>query len=724
MRLAVDTGGTFTDLVVDNGGSVSIYKSPTTPDDPVRGILDVISIAADAHDLHPHEFLGRADILIYATTWAINALLTGNTAVTALLTTQGHRDVLLLREGGREHFNVRAPYPEPYVPRSLTFEIPERISAEGEIVDAMDERAVVEILRSLASRGTEAVAICLLWSIVNPVHELRLGELLETCVPGVPYTLSHQLNPSIREFRRASSTAIDASLKPAMSPFLSELGNQLQASGFDGRLLMVSSGGGLLDVDRIAEAPIHAIKSGPTMAPVAGRYYAKKHGGEMSTVVVVDTGGTSFDVSLVQGGRVPWTRETWLGPRYLGHVTGFPSIDVKSYGAGGGSIAWIDDGGLLHVGPQSAGSVPGPACYGRGGTQPTVTDAALVLGFIDPDDFLGGAMKLRPEAAAEACEVHVARKTGLSTIQSAAAILQLATEHMIRAVQDTAIGHGVDVRSAMMVAGGGAAGLNCVAMARRLGCEKVIIPDVAAVLSAAGALGSDLREHYSTTCRTSTDRFDHAAIADVVTKLSERCAAFAEGIGSISGSVEIQWSVEGHYPSEVYDLEVVLSDVDFTTPEGIEGLRQAFHQAHEDAFAVADSESAVEFVTWHARVTSALGGMGEEPAAATVDTSPPESRSVYFQSVGWVVASIHRSETLAHGDTVVGPAVISSSMTTVALDPGDVLEVMPDGSLVITLRSENEATVDFTGYADNGDASVRYGEDPSGAVSGSEGRCR
>lgn len=718
MRLAIDTGGTFTDLVVEDRGSVSMYKSPTTPGDTIQGILDVISVAADSHDLELHEFLGRADILIYATTWAINALLTGSTAVTALLTTKGHRDVLLLREGGREHFNVRAPYPEPFVPRSLTFEIPERISAEGEIVDAMDESAVVEILRSLPSHGIEAVAVCLLWSVVNPVHELRLGELLEACVRELPYTLSHQLNPTIREFRRASSTAIDASLKPVMSPFLSGLGTQLRTTGFEGRLLMVGSGGGLLDVDQIAGAPIHAIKSGPTMAPVAGKHYATKHGGEASSVVVVDTGGTSFDVSLVQRGRLPWTRETWLGPRYLGHMTGFPSIDVKSYGAGGGSIAWIDDAGLLHVGPQSAGSVPGPACYGRGGTQPTVTDAALVLGFIEPDDFLGGAMKLRPEAAAEACEVHIGQKAGLSTIEAAAAILQLATEHMVRAVQDTAIGHGVDVRSAMMVAGGGAAGLNCVAMARRLGCRKVIIPDVAAVLSAAGALRSDLRAHYSATCRTNTDRFDHAAVADALTKLKERCAAFADGVGSNSGSVEIEWSVEGHYPSEVYDLEVLLTVVEFGTPDGIEELRQAFHRAHEDAFAVADLASEVELVTWHARVTSPVGAMREEPAAAAaVTTASPKSRRVYFQSVGWVVASVHRSDALAPGDTITGPAIISSPVTTVVVDPGDVLEAMPDGSLLITLRSATDATVDLRGDGFDGGVGVRERENASGVTS-------
>jgi len=255
-------------------------------------------------------------------------------------------------------------------------------------VQPLDEAAVLEVIRALVDRQVEAVAVCLLWSIANPTHELRVGELLSKHLPGVPYTLSHRLNPTLREYRRASSTAIDASLKPIMTTYLRSLSGRLREAGFAGRLLMVTSNGGILDADAVAEAPIHAINSGPSMAPVAGRYYALQAAAD--TAVVADTGGTSYDVSLVRRGSIPWTRETWLGRPYVSHMTGFPSVDVKSVGAGGGSIAWVDDGGLLYVGPQSAGSVPGPVCYGRGGIQPTVTDAALVLGYLDPEFFLRG----------------------------------------------------------------------------------------------------------------------------------------------------------------------------------------------------------------------------------------------------------------------------------------------------------------------------------------------
>ena len=242
------------------------------------------------------------------------------------------------------------------------------------------------------------MAVCLLWSIVNPVHELRVGELLEQHLPGVPYTLSHALNPSLREYRRASSAAIDASLKPLMTRYLAALEERLRDAGLEGRLLVVTASGGVLDADTMAAAPIHSINSGPAMAPVAGRYYAEREAGA-TTAVIADTGGTSYDVSLVRRGRIPWTRETWLGRQYESDITGFPSVDVKSIGAGGGSIAWVDDGGLLHVGPESAGADPGPACYARGGVHPTVTDAALVLGYIDPGYFLGGAIALDVQAA-------------------------------------------------------------------------------------------------------------------------------------------------------------------------------------------------------------------------------------------------------------------------------------------------------------------------------------
>ena len=512
MRFGVDTGGTFTDVVVeDDAGELHMFKSPTTPDNPIQGVLDALAVAAAALNNALPELLGRGEMFIYGTTHAINAIITGNTARTAFLTTAGHPDVLTLREGGRsEPFNFTVPYPEPYVPRSLTFELPGRILSDGSIGQAFDEAAMLQVIEEMKRKRVEAVAVCLLWSIINPDHELAAGALLERHMPGVPYTLSHRLNPTLREYRRASSACIDASLKPMMAAYMERLTRDLRASGFAGRVLVITSQGGVIDAAEVAAKPIHLVNSGPSMAPISGRHFAQIDEGT-ETAIIADAGGTTYDVSLVSRGRIPWTRETWIGQPFRGHMTGFSSVDVKSVGAGGGSIAWVDDGGMLHVGPKSAGAVPGPACYGKGGVHPTVTDAAVVLGYIDPDFFLGGSIPLVVGMARAAVEEHVARRLRLSVEDAAVAIIDVVTENMVQAIMEITVNQGVDPGRAILVGGGGAAGINSVLIARRLGSPCLLIPEVGAALSAAGALMSDLTSRFHATRFCETRRFDYAA---------------------------------------------------------------------------------------------------------------------------------------------------------------------------------------------------------------------
>ncbi|MGV1050217.1 MAG: hydantoinase/oxoprolinase family protein, partial [Solirubrobacterales bacterium] len=385
-KVTCDVGGTFTDVVAtDSEGGTAIGKALTTPHSLLEGLTAAIAAAAEGLELSAGELLAATDLFVYATTQATNAVLVGATARTALLCTEGFPDVLVRREGGSlRPYDFTGPPPEPYVPRRLTFEVPERIGADGSVVRALDEALTAGLVNRLADRGVEAVAVCLLWSVVNPAHELRLGEILAAELPGVPFTLSHQLNPVVREYRRSSCTAIDASLKPIMQEHLREVAEGLRGLGFGGELLAANSLGGVIPMDDLAERPVYAVRSGPALAPVAGRAYAREEL-EQPDVIVCDTGGTSFDVSLIRAGEVVTTRETWLGEPFVGHLTGLSSVDARSVGAGGGSIAWIDSGGLLRVGPQSAGAEPGPACYGNGGEQATVTDSAVVLGYLDPD---------------------------------------------------------------------------------------------------------------------------------------------------------------------------------------------------------------------------------------------------------------------------------------------------------------------------------------------------
>jgi N-methylhydantoinase A len=685
MRFAIDTGGTFTDLVVEHAdGTLNMFKAATTPDDPVRGVLNTLQVAADGLGMSRRDMLARGEMFIYGTTHAINAIITGNTARTALIVTEGHPDILTLREGGRiEPFDFTVPYPEPFVPRALTFEVPGRLLADGSQLRAFDEVAALKVIARMKSLEVQAVGVCLLWSIINPAHEVRMGELLAKHLPGVPVSLSHQVNPTPREFRRAASTCIDASLKPMMRHYLRSLEERLVAEGFTGRTVVVTSQAGVMDAAAVAEMPIHLINSGPSMAPVSGRYFAIADEGT-DTAIIADTGGTTYDVSLVRRGHIPWTRETWIGQPYRGIMTGFPSVDVKSVGAGGGSIAWVDDGGMLHVGPKSAGSQPGPACYGAGGTQATVTDASLVLGYIDPAYFLGGQMRLDPEAARQAIETHVAKPLKLSIDEAASAVLGVATENMVQAIFDITVNQGIDPSTAVLVGGGGAAGLNSVHIARRLGSRRLLIPEIGAAMSAAGAMMSELTSQYRQTFFTSSERFDMEGVATVLERLERRCAEFISGPGAGSFEQRIQLWAEARYPEQVWNIEVPLPVSRFTTQAEVQALVGAFHRAHEEIFAIQDAGSGIEIVGWMASVSCRIrrkeGSSLAQPADLEAGTG---QRIAYFDGVGRVPTQVRRFEALRQGESIQGPAIVESSFTSVVIPPGASAERRASGSLSI-----------------------------------------
>ena len=683
MRFAVDTGGTFTDLLVeDAAGALHMFKAPTTPADPIQGVMDALQVAADGLGRTLPDLLGAGESFIYGTTHAINAIITGNTARTAFLTTEGHPDVLVLREGGRmEPFNYTVPYPEPYVPRSLTWEIPGRLRPDGSELAAFDAAASRRVIGELAARDVKAVAVCLLWSIVNPVHELAVAALLDEGLPGVPYTLSHRLNPTLREYRRASSACIDASLKPMMAAYMSGLTERLRGAGFAGRVLVVTSQGGVMDAADVARAPIHLINSGPSMAPVSGRHFSIIDEGN-DTAVVADTGGTTYDVSLVRRGRIPWSRETWIGQPFRGHMTGFPSVDVRSIGAGGGSIAWIDEGGMLHVGPNSAGAVPGPVCYGHGGSKPTVTDAALVLGYIDAEFFLGGSMRLDLAGAAAAIEREVAAPLGLSVDEAASAMIAVATENMVQAILDITVNQGIDPREAVLVGGGGAAGLNSVLIARRLETPRLLIPEVGAALSAAGALMSDLTAQYHATLFTRSSAFDFVRVNAVLDTLEREARAFIDGPGHGSLEQTVTFWAEARYPEQVWELEVRLPHPRFRDAADVAALIQAFHATHEEVFAIRDANSGIEIVGWSVSVACRIRGrIGGSLAATALSGTGDGVREAFFPGVGRIPTVVRRFETIGPDEIVAGPAIIESSFTTVVVNPGATAQRRPSGSL-------------------------------------------
>jgi N-methylhydantoinase A len=691
VRCAVDTGGTFTDLaVLSDDGSVRLHKHSSTPEDPAAGILGALALAATADGRALADFLGDVDTLVYGTTRATNAVLTDTTAKTALLVTKGHPDTLLFREGGRpDPFNWSYDYPDPYIPRSLTYEVPERIGAGGEVVIPMDEAAVHGILETLQEQDVEAIAVCLLWSIANPEHERRIGELITKSALGIPFTLSHELNPTLREYRRASSTAIDASLKPLMGAHLSDISARLGEAGFKGRLLVISTAGGLMDPSDMAAAPIHSIHSGPAVAPVAGRYFGSQDVSS-GTLIVADTGGTSFDVTVVHRGEIPMTRETWLGRRHIGHITGFPAVGVHSIGAGGGSIARVDSAGMLHVGPESAGAVPGPAAYGRGGDEATVTDAAVVLGYLDPDYFLAGKMKLDRRLAETALARHVAEPLGLSVEQAALAVLTLATEHMVQAISQMTVGQGVDPRHAVLVGGGGAAGLNAAAIANRLGCRGVLIPEVSPALSAVGGLLLGLMAEFSAAVFLRSDGFDFARARETLEALSAQCIDFVDRAGIGHDAVEVSFKSEARYAHQVWEIDVPLNGNRFAEPEDVIAFCDHFRARHEEIYAVRDERSPVYILGLRARVVSRTDEELDLRSTGPPDGAPARSvrqRAMHFASAGQVTAPVVELRHMGSDDRISGPAVVEAEFTTIVVEPDMTARRLPSGSLLIEADS-------------------------------------
>lgn len=688
-RISVDTGGTFTDVVVaDESGIRALGKAPTTPDRIFLGMRAAIENAAGELKLDLKRLFAQSTTLIYGTTRAVNAIVQGKTAKTAFLVTEGFPDILVLREGGKANpHDFTHEFPPPYIARRHTFEITERISSEGETTTPLDRVQASQVVEQLKQRKFEAVAVCFLWSVANPAHELAIGRLIEETLPGVPYTLSHKLIPIVREYRRASATAIDASLKPLMQRHLRDMESDLRTAGFGGEILVSTSIGGCMHVEELVERPIHTVKSGPAMAPVAGRTYARIEAAGKDSIVC-DSGGTTFDVGLVRDGELVFTRESWLGPRWTGHIMSMSTVDVRSIGAGGGSIAWIDPGGLLRVGPHSAGAVPGPACYGTGGNEPTVTDAALVLGYLDPAFFLGGRMKLDVAAATRAVG-KIAEPLKLPLERAAYAIITLASEHMIKAIREITINEGVNPRDSVLVAGGGAAGLNIVPIAHELGCSRILVPRTAGALSACGMQFSDIVSEHSASRVTLTSNFNFEGVNTALQTIEAELDRFVAGLkGRAGGEVTKEFFVEARYLYQVWELEVPLPVTRFRGKADVEALGKAFNTVHDRVFAVVDERNPVECLNWKGRVAVRLPGVARGEVAAMPAPSTPKphtERTTFFDDGRAVTAPIFIGGDLAPGAVIKGPAVIEEPTTTIVVYPGSTARVSAAGNFMLEL---------------------------------------
>lgn len=687
--ISIDTGGTFTDLVLsDQDRVLGLFKASTTYPDLFPGISAAIGVAADAIGLSVAQLLADTSVFVYSTTHSTNAILKKKVARTAFITSLGHRDTLLYKEGGKDQVNNWAiPFPEPYIPRRLSFEVTERVLADGSVAVPLDEDGVRSTLNRIGELDVEAIGVSLVWAPINPQHEIRIGELIEEMLPGVEYSLGHQVNRIIREYRRASATVIDASIKPLMRRHLEELDGHLRSLGFAGEPLMVTHvSGGVLHLDQMVQRPIQTVDSGPALAPIAGMVIdALEPESTHPDVLVVDTGGTSFDVSLVLDGQVAYTHEKWLGDKWYGDMTGLPAVDTRSIGAGGGSIAYIDAGGLLHVGPDSAGSDPGPVAYGRGGTEPTVTDAALTLGYIDPDNFLGGKMPLDLAGARAAIEERLGRPLGMSAEDAAEAVLVIASEQMRGLINDMTVAQGRDARQCLMVAGGGAAGLNIVRIAREAEITHLVIPKMAAGLSALGGQYSDITASFARGQYTLSSSFDFDGVAAALSEIDAEMDAFLASVNH-GGQRLRRYECEARYDQQLWEIPVNLGDSHALADSGgVATLKSTFDDNHLRLFAVNQPESAIEVLTWRGegRVVRDKPALAEpaDPAMEPFEAVADSTRIAFFDGAP-VDTPVYSANELEPGAIVAGPAVIEEDTTSIVLVPGSTATVKPSHYLV------------------------------------------
>lgn len=682
-RISVDTGGTFTDVVVcDDSGRSAIGKALTVPESAFEGTFNAIGSAAGEWNLSAEALLAATQLLIYGTTRATNAIVTGSAAKTAMLVTAGFADVLLIREGGKSNpHDFSMDFPRPYVPRRHTFEIRERVGADGEVITPLCEESAAQRIDDLRKGRFEAVAVCLLWSIANATHELQIGRMLSAMMPGVPFTLSHQLLPVMREYRRASATAIDASLKPLMQAHLKNFEKDLRSAGYQGQILVSTLSGGCSSIDSLVQRPIYTIGSGPAMAPIAAMNFSASEGLGRD-VIVCDAGGTTFDVCIVRDGRPTYSRENWIGPPYQGHLIGVSAVDVRSVGAGGGSIAWIDQAGLMRVGPASAGSNPGPACYGRGGTRPTVSDAAAVLGYLDPDYFLGGRMSLDVVAARSAMS-GIARQAGGSVEQVAYQILGLAADLMVRAIEDLTINQGIDPRQSTLVAGGGAAGLNIMQIARELGCCRILLPRSAGALSATGMQFADIvcEETQSLPCLLS--QMDPGKVNAVFDQLEAKLDDFSDRMRQGNLQTRFERFAEARYPGQIWELDTPIGTPRFLSRADTDALVRNFHELHERIFAVRDPGSPVEVISWKVRLVISLPKPDPETARAGLSGREHAVRKCFFGARNSVDTPVYKAQALGRGVRIEGPAIIEEPTTTLVIYPETSAVVSPAGHYLL-----------------------------------------
>jgi N-methylhydantoinase A len=677
-RIGIDVGGTFTDLVaVDAAGRVTLAKAPSTPADQSLGVMDGLERLAAALGVELDALLRETERIVHGTTVATNALLERKGARVGLLTTAGHRDVLEMREGLKDdRYDLRQPPPEPLVPRQRRLGVRERMRADGRVETPLDPDSLAATIAELAHAEVEAIAVCYLHAWRDDRHERATAEAVRAAVPTIYLSLSSAVFPQIKEYERVCTTVVNAYVGPALERYLGRLEARLVEAGYRGPVLIIQSHGGVATIADSVRLAAGGVLSGPAGGVAGSRHAARLIG--QPDLILFDMGGTSTDISLVVDGAAQIASDR----RLAGQRVALQALDITSIGAGGGSIARVDAGGVLHVGPESAGADPGPACYGRGGTAATVTDANLVLGLLDPDAFLGGRARL-DRGATETAIDRVAGALGVERMAAAEGIRRVIDARMAEGIRLVSVRRGVDPRRFAILAFGGAAGLHVTAIARQLGLGRVVVPRLAAVLSAWGMLTSDLRYEVARSHVGDASQLDAAALRALYDELE------AEGrrrlaVAAFDGPVQVHRAADMRYGEQIFEVTVALDGIDWAAPDLLEQLAAAFHRRHEELYTYAMPDQEAVLVNARVAVIGALPDPpGEPPLPAGTPAPPRARRRVYLGA--WREVRVFDFDALAPGQAIDGPAVIEAATTTVLLRPGDQAQVNEIGWLDIAL---------------------------------------
>jgi len=660
--IGIDVGGTFTDIVVSSpDGRTITAKAASTPRDQSDGVLDGLGLAAQAVGLDTAGLLSATSRIVHGTTVATNALLEGKAARVGMLTTEGHRDIIEMREGLKpDRYNLRMAPPDPLVPRRLRLPVHERIRADGSTEHALDPASLDRAVAQLAAEGVQAVAVCFLHAWRNPAHEQAAADAVRARLQQAYVTASSDVLPQIKEFERFSTTVANAAVGPVIENYLDRLQVRLGEAGYGGELLVMLSHGGVASVGEAIRLAAGTALSGPAGGVAAAVALARA--GVARDLIAFDMGGTSTDIALVRGGE-PTLSD---GKTVANARIALPGLDIVTLGAGGGSIGRIDRAGLLAVGPDSAGANPGPACYGQGGTAATVTDANLVLGYLDPENFLAGRRRLDVAAAADAVQ-RVADGLHLSVSAAAFGIHRLVNTRMADGVRVATVRRGVDPRGYTLLAFGGAAGLHVSAVAAELGIGRVVVPVAASVLSAWGMLNTDLRIELMRS-QSQTHGIDVAALREAFAGMEREGRA---RLAWFDGAVTVRRSADMRYGEQVFEIAVALDGLDWEAPEDLAGrIEAAFHRAHEALYTYASPDQDVVLVNARASVTGRLpAAAGGATVAAPEPASPKGRRRAWLG--GWTELPVFDFAALGADQTLAGPAIVESDTTTVLLRAGD-----------------------------------------------------